>query len=215
MESIKQTKLKRENVTFLDMEEKERGKFITEIYKSDDIKTPVFIVAEEESEEDILGDVTIEELKDEETGKTYYHVYIAAISYDERLYTSAITTGIREALNKFKADKINVDSIYMVQNTEVCDEDGAITIGLCVEEILIDLKLNDKVKLWIERIDTCECDLAEIEEKMRKFMTPNTNAYVERIKETEKAIKEYREKNSKKSKKKDKKKDKKKKKGKK
>lgn len=161
MENVNEVKIKQDNVTIVELDNRERKRIIGELISSDSVSTPVFINITQESDEDFYGDVQIIECEDELSSKKYYNVNITAITFDDNvMYLEAVKIGIREMLNKFKSDKVNVDCIYLLHSLDVPSY-YMVQMGLSIQEILVMNKLTNKVRLWIENIDNPVCDNEE------------------------------------------------------
>ena len=154
----KDVTIRQDNMTILDLDGDEGDVLISGILASETVTTPVFINITHVTDENFYGDIQICERCHELASKKYYVVDITAVSLDDNvIFVDAVKIGIREMLNKFKSDKVNIDSIYLLHELDVPSYD-MIQIGLTIQEILIMNKLSKKVRLWIENLDTRVCE---------------------------------------------------------
>lgn len=154
----KDVTIRQDNMTILDLDGDEGDVLISGILASETVTTPVFINITHITDENFYGDIQICERYHELASKKYYVVDITAVSLDDNvIFVDAVKIGIREMLNKFKSDKVNIDSIYLLHALDVPSY-NMIQMGLAIQEILIMNKLSKKVRLWIENLDTRVCE---------------------------------------------------------
>ena len=170
--------VKRENVTFVEMDIEARRRFIGQLITSDSVKVPVLLgFFYPEDDDECMGDVYIYEKQDEGISKTFYEVFIVCVEQSTAtLNQIALKVGLKEIFKKFKAEKITVDSIYVHQDCGMNHKDVT-NITLQVQDILMDYRLEDKVRIWAENLETvideteecgCECSCKEKNKSKKK-----------------------------------------------
>lgn len=194
MANLNDVTIRRNNMVIVELVKEERVDILDEIRREEGMNVPVVVTLSGNNEEDFFGDVRIIGTDDEETGKTLYNANVVAISPDGSYVSSqAVRIGIKEILNKFKSEKVNIDCIYLVQE-EAIPSLAMIEIGLGVQEILVDYKLTDKVRLWVENLEESIEEDYTVADKGFKESTKN-------FKESTKKKKDKKNKDKKKKKK--------------
>ena len=169
MANLNDVTIRRNNMVIVELFKDERGRVLDEIRKEDTIKVPLVITLTPNNDKDFFGDVKILS-SDADESKTLYSADITCISLDEEYVSGqAVRIGVKEILNKFKSEKVNIDCIYLVQQ-ECITPLTMVEIGLSIQEILVDNKLTDKVRLWVENLAETmdEEEVVVIEEKPKK-----------------------------------------------